>query len=126
MDKTIHDSRTDREKYAVTEAFYNPGKVLLIIGALGNWGQHVAFGMPEAAGVDLILSDREERAFELDALREEVREFYPGISVKTITYTADEEAGPPELFRLLRKKAGTVDVLADLRAINDRGKGGAE
>ena len=49
-----------KEKYKVTGEFKAKGKLILILGAGGNWGGHFSLGTPAACGCDTLLAESKE------------------------------------------------------------------
>ena len=62
-----------KEKYKVTDEFKAKGKLILILGAGGNWGGHFSLGMPAACGCDAILAELDENKESLDEVIEDIK-----------------------------------------------------
>ena len=71
-----------KDKYKVTSDFQSEGKLILILGAGGNWGGHFSLGMPAACKCDAILSEEKE-----ETLKEVINDIKTSkLPVKTYTY----------------------------------------
>ena len=62
-----------KEKYKVTEEFKSKGKLILILGAGGNWGGHFSLGMPAACGCDAVLAELNENKESFDEVIEDIK-----------------------------------------------------
>ena len=104
MNKT-KDLEEKENKYKVTSDFQSEGKLILIIGAGGNWGGHFSLGMPAACKCDAILSEEKE-----ETLQEIIKDIKTSkLPVKTFTYYYSK--GPKKdkisLYDLIEKKIWT-------------------
>ena len=106
-------SRADlKPRYQIGQTF--TGKTVLVLGAGGNWGTHMAHGMA-AADADLILVDTPEHA---DAVIELTKIIGDSVSVCTEFVSAGQLSDRDTLLKDLINRYGLYDALLDVRGIN--------
>ena len=91
-----------KEKYKVTEEFKSKGKLILILGAGGNWGGHFSLGMPAACKCNAILSEEKE-----ETLKEIIKDIQTSklpVKVFTYYYTKEQKQDKISLYDLIEKK----------------------
>ena len=105
-----------KDKYKVTSDFQSEGKLILILGAGGNWGGHFSLGMPAACKCDAILSEEKE-----ETLKEIINDIKTSkLPVKTYTYyySKDQKKDRISLYDLIEKKFGHISCILDVEGIN--------
>jgi len=105
-----------KDKYKVTSDFQSEGKLILILGAGGNWGGHFSLGMPAACKYDAILSEEKE-----ETLKEIINDIKSSkLPVKTYTYyySKDQKKDRISLYDLIEKKFGHISCILDVEGIN--------
>ena len=105
-----------KEKYKVTSDFQSEGKLILILGAGGNWGGHFSLGMPAACKCDAILSEEKE-----ETLKEIINDIKTSkLPVKTFTYyySKEQKKDRISLYDLIEKKFGHISCILDVEGIN--------
>ena len=114
-------SEQDREmknKYAVDEGYLAAGKTVLIIGAGGNWGAHLAIGMALTSQCNLILVDTEEHREGLDRVLEDLRTSGAKGSICSGIVSAELFSQESELLKYVQKEFGSYDSVMNVAAIN--------
>ena len=91
------------------------GKRILIIGAAGNWGTHMAAGMGLAGRADLVLVDTENHKSQLEKLHNEVGNV---VNVTEQYVSEDQLLDRYNLLQKLYNQFGTFDAVMDLTGIN--------
>ena len=111
-----NDLKEIENKYKVTSDFQSEGKLILIIGAGGNWGGHFSSGMPAACKCNAILSEEKE-----ETLKEIINDIKSSkLPVKTYTYyySKDQKKDRISLYDLIEKKFGHISCILDVEGIN--------
>ena len=93
----LNDPKDMKKRYQMTSQDSLEGKRVLIFGAGGNWGGHMAVGMALAGKADLILVDTLNRAKAVENIADEVGKT---VKVKTV-YVTEEEM--KQRYLLLKK-----------------------
>ena len=107
-----------KPRYQIGPHMLFPGKTVLVRGAGGLWGSHMAAGMA-AAQADLILVDTKDRKGAVDELQKTIMEMTRGSADIRVTYVPsdliDDRAG---LLSHIADLYGQADAVLDVRAIN--------
>ena len=108
-----------KDKYKVTEEFKAKGKLILILGAGGNWGGHFSLGMPSACGCDAVLAELNENKESLDEVVEDIKS--SNLPVKTFTEILSKKdlSDRISLYQNLEKKYGYFPCILDVEGINN-------
>ena len=91
-------------------------KKIVIIGASGNWGSHMAFGMGIAAKADLILVDKKEREKELEKLKNDIGQ---SVKIDIGLIKNDENYNRFNIYKRIEEKYGIFDAFMDMHEINN-------
>ena len=111
-----NDLKEIENKYKVTSDFQSEGKLILIIGAGGNWGGHFSLGMPAACKCNAILSEEKE-----ETLKEIIKDIQTSklpVKVFTYYYTKEQKQDKISLYDLIEKKFGHISCILDVEGIN--------
>lgn len=114
-------SETDREmknKYAVDENYLAEGKTVLIIGAGGNWGAHLAIGMALTSRCNLILVDQEANREGLEHVLEDLKASGAKGAVCSLVVSAEELSSESELLNHIHKECGSYESVMNVAGIN--------
>ena len=113
--KPVVEKEDMKPRYQVGPNDVLPGKTVLIIGAGGNWGGHMAAGMGLAGQASLVLVDIEERKPAIDGLLAML-----GDAVKAeVCYVSKAQLSDRyALLADLQVQYGTFDAVMDLTGIN--------
>ena len=105
-----------KNKYKVNSDFQSEGKLILILGAGGNWGGHFSLGMPAACKCDAILCEEKE-----ETLKEIINDIKTSkLPVKTFIYyySKEQKKDKISLYNLIEKKFGHISCILDVEGIN--------
>lgn len=107
-------------KYKVNGSFNNKGKCVLILGAAGNWGGHMAIGMALTSDCDLVLVETEGHRELLEAVIADLEcsEAKGKIETYYVSHTPGEKIDKAALRRKLEEKYGKFDAVMELEGIN--------
>lgn len=114
-------SESDREmknKYAVDEGYNAAGKTVLIIGAGGNWGAHLAIGMALTSQCNLILIDSEENRKGMEQVLNDLKTSGAKGSVCSALVSSELMNLETDLLSFVQKEFGGYDSLMNVAAIN--------
>ena len=107
-----------KEKYKVTEEFKAKGKLILILGAGGNWGGHFSLGMPAACGCDALLAESKENKESLDEVIEDIKSSNLPIKTSIEIYEKKDLNDRISLYQNFEKKYGHFSCILDVEGIN--------
>ncbi len=99
-----------KEKYKVTDEFKAKGKLILILGAGGNWGGHFSLGMPAACGCDAILAELDENKESLDEVIEDIKSSNLSTKTETEFYSKKDLNDRILLYKNLEKNMAIFHV----------------
>ena len=92
------------------------GKKIVIVGASGNWGSHMAFGMGIAGKADLILVDKEENEKELEKVKNNIGN---SVKIDIELIKNDENYNRFNIYKRIEENYGRFDVFMDMHEINN-------
>ena len=91
------------------------GKTILILGAAGNWGSHMAMGMALAGRADLVLVDMAINKEKIAALREQIGD---AVNISEEYVDAEQLMDRYALIEQMVQKYEAFDAVMDLVNIN--------
>ena len=97
-----------------SEMMTYPGKTVLIIGAGGLWGSHIAAGMA-AAEANVLLLDTEEK---MEAIEELIKVIGDRDKVRVVCVSPEVMADRAAILKYVEETFGMPESIIDVRAIN--------
>ena len=113
-----NDANNLKDKYKVTKDFQIDGKLILILGAGGNWGGHFSLGMPAACKCDAILSEEEFKKESLTEVINDIKTSKLPVKIYSYYYSKEEKNNRISLYESLEKKFGHISCILDVEGIN--------
>ena len=114
--KPIINKEDMKPRYQIGPNDSLKGKKIVIIGASGNLGSHMAFGMGIAAKADLILVDKEEREKELEKLKNDIGN---SVKIDIELIKNNENYNRFNIYKRIEEKYGIFDAFMDMYEINN-------
>ena len=114
--KPIINKEDMKPRYQISPNDSLKGKKIVIVGASGNWGSHMAFGMGIAAKADLILVDKEEKSKELEKLKNDVGN---SVKIDIELIKNDENYNRFNIYKRIKEKYGIFNAFMDMHEINN-------
>lgn len=106
------------EQYIVTEEFNASGKMILIVGAGGNWGGHFSLGMPAVCGCNAVLVDLEKYRAELEEVSRDIKSAELPVKTELVLIHEADLSDRAQLYRNLEDRFGSFACILDVEGIN--------